>query len=203
MILISVRERMCGRSRFFWAILCAIEIAWFPSEGLAFLTFWRILDVENNCDRNRETLHMKTFEARSKVHHYTIACDRKVLILRFAAIGKVRSNNSDLTCDRIRPTRGWPGWVRNSVRQSKWRIWAGPLWTRWTDPRSDQGYGLEGATRNNNRPLGLSEQVRKVAERYYPENVRIFVPNFTPNQAPYFPWIFENFSCFVSCEWRH
>ena len=71
-------EWMCDRSR----------LVWFPSEGLAFSSFWRILDAENNCDRNREALQMKTLEARWKVRSYTNACDRIILITK-SAIGKL------------------------------------------------------------------------------------------------------------------
>ena len=41
---------------------------------------------------------------RPKVRNYTNACDQKVQISRFAAIGKARSNKN-LACDRIGPTR--------------------------------------------------------------------------------------------------
>ena len=39
------------------------------------------------------------------MHDYTNTCDRKFLARDFAVIGKVRSNNSDLACDRIEYTR--------------------------------------------------------------------------------------------------
>ena len=57
------------------------------------------------------------------------------------------------------PTSG-PGWVRNTVKQSTWRIWTGPLATwdgTWTGPGSDPGEGLDGTPRDSNRLLGLSE----------------------------------------------
>ena len=60
------------------------------------------------------------------------------------------------------PTSG-PGWIRNAVKQSTWRIWTGPLRTRdgtWTGPGSDPGEGLDGTPRNSNRLLGLSDFLR-------------------------------------------
>ena len=58
------------------------------------------------------------------------------------------------------PTSG-PGWVKNAVKQSTWRIWTGPLRTRdgtWTGPGWDLGEGLDGTPKNSNRRLGLSDQ---------------------------------------------
>ena len=69
------------------------------------MIFGRIWDAGCSCDRNWETLQMKTFEVRTKVHNYTNDCDRRALIARFVAIRNVRSNNSELTRDRIGPTR--------------------------------------------------------------------------------------------------
>ena len=60
------------------------------------------------------------------------------------------------------PTSG-PGWVRNAVKQSTWRIWTGPPRTRdgtWMGPESDPGKGQDGTPRDSNRLLGLSEWVR-------------------------------------------
>ena len=57
------------------------------------------------------------------------------------------------------PTSG-PGWVRNAVKQSTWRIWTGPLRTRdgtWTGPGSVPGEDLDGTRGDSNRRLGLSE----------------------------------------------
>ena len=57
------------------------------------------------------------------------------------------------------PTSGL-GWVRNTVKQSTWRIWTGPLGTRdgtWTGPGSDPGEGLDGTPKDSNRLLGLSD----------------------------------------------
>ena len=42
------------------------------------------------------------------------------------------------------PTSG-PGWVRNAVKQSTWRMWTGPLRTRdetWTGPDRNRRLGL-------------------------------------------------------------
>ena len=53
-----------------------------------------------------------------------------------------------------------PGWVRNAVKQSTWRIWTGPLRTQdgtWTGPGSDPGEGLDRTPRDSNRLLGVSE----------------------------------------------
>ena len=55
-----------------------------------------------------------------------------------------------------------PGWVRNAVKQSTWRIWTGPLRTQdgtWTGPGSDPGEARDGTPRDSNRPLGLSEKI--------------------------------------------
>ena len=46
------------------------------------------------------------------------------------------------------PTSG-PGWVRNAVKQSTWRIWTGPL---------DPGEGLDGTPRDSSRRLALYDQ---------------------------------------------
>ena len=45
------------------------------------------------------------FRVRSRVQKNTNACDQKIQISRFAAMGKVRSKNSDLACDQIGPTQ--------------------------------------------------------------------------------------------------
>ena len=57
------------------------------------------------------------------------------------------------------PTSG-PGWVRNTVKQSTWRIWTGRLRTQdgtWTGQGSDPGEGLDGTPRDSNTLLGLTE----------------------------------------------
>ena len=60
-ILISVyRERMRDRSRLLYCDPMRDRNSMIPkpSEGLALMSFWRMLDAENNCDRSWETLQM-------------------------------------------------------------------------------------------------------------------------------------------------
>ena len=62
------------------------------------------------------------------------------------------------------PTSG-AGRIRNTAKQSTWRIWTGPLRTRdgtWTGPGWNQAReGLDGTPRDSSRPLGLSDPSKK------------------------------------------
>ena len=57
------------------------------------------------------------------------------------------------------PTSG-PGWVRNTVKQSTWRIWTGPPRTRdgtWTGQDGTQARVWMAPPRDSSRLVGLSE----------------------------------------------
>ena len=82
------------------------------------------------------------------------------------------------------PTSG-PGWVRNAVKQSTWRIWTGPIRTRdgtWTGPGSDPGKGLDGTPRNSNRLLGLSDNYKDYCKNSCSEE--LFCNNFGQDGTP-------------------